>query len=584
MPQQFVRKLAISRSAADLPADAAVPCTLATPTAVQRDDGGEVLDCSAAGVDLTRAPLPLIVGHDQTRLAVGVVENIQADGRRVTGSVRFGTSPEAQQIRADVLAGIHQSLSVGYSHTDDGRQDAQGNLVYRWQPHEVSIVSVPADPNSGFFRSKTTPNNTMNTTNHTAAPAAIDTLAQRAAEISELCTRHAVPGLAAELIRSGADVSFAKDKILSTIAVRDAAAGGHQNTAQPHADTNTSSDASDEKELIVRSLVARMGGKPGGDVIRSTDTVGLTIRALEMAGQRVGSGMSRSDIITRGMGLHGTSDFPALLGAAVNRVLHTYYTHAPVVLKELAKLTNLPDFREKSVIRMGSTPSLELVNEHGEFTGGTVSHASNGWRLFTYGRMIGLTRQALINDDLQAFAELLRSFGQSAARREADELVAALLNPALIDGEALFSTDRNSQITTKLTQAGIGAAVQALRGQRDGGGLVLQEPSTLLVPAALEMTARQLVAEFSPTKAGDVQPYGLSVAVEPRLDASSATAWYLVAGNQSALEYGYLDGNAGIQIDQREGFEVDGLEVKARLDFGCGWVAPVGWVKSLGTV
>lgn len=577
MTQQFVRKLAFSTQPADLPGDAPLPCTLASTTPVQRDDGGgEVLDCSAAGVDLTRAPLPLIVGHDQSRLAVGVVENIQADGRRVTGSVRFGTSPEAQQIRADVLAGIHQSLSVGYSHLNDGRLDAKGNLVYRWQPHEVSIVSVPADPNSGFFRSKTTPNNT-------AMPNTTTTEATDAQEITTLCERHNVGYLAQNLIRSASGLSAAKEIVLQVIADRDRAAGGHHNTTQPHTNTRAS-DAHDEKELIVRSLVARMGGKPNGDVIRSTDTVGLAVRAMESAGQRVGSGMSRSDIITRGMGMHGVSDFPVLLGMAVGRVLHTYYTHAPVVLKELAKLTNLPDFREKSVIRMGKAPSLELVNEHGEFTGGTVSHASNGWRLFTYGRMIGLTRQALINDDLQGFSELLRGFGQSAARREADELVNALLNPALIDGEALFSTDRNSQITTKLTQAGIGAAVQALRGQRDGGGLVLQEPSTLLVPAALEMTARQLVAEFSPTKAGDVQPYGLSVAVEPRLDAASTAAWYLVAGNQSALEYGYLDGNAGIQTSEREGFEVDGLEIKARLDFGCGWVAPAGWVKSLGTV
>ena len=70
--------------------------------------------------------------------------------------------------------------------------------------------------------------------------------------------------------------------------------------------------------------------------------------------------------------------------------------------------------------------------------------------------------------------------------------------------------------------------------------------------------------------------------VEPRLDAASTTGWYLVAGNQASLEYGYLDGNEGIQTMQREGFEIDGLEIKARLDFGCGWTAPVGWVKSTG--
>ena len=175
-------------------------------------------------------------------------------------------------------------------------------------------------------------------------------------------------------------------------------------------------------------------------------------------------------------------------------------------------------------------------------------------------------------------------FAQAAARREADELAAVLLSPNLVDGSELFHADRSSLIDKKLTLAGLGEAVRALRLQKeDDGGLILQEPANLVVPVALEMPARQLVASFAAVTADTVQPYSLNVVVEPRLDVSSTSEWYLVAGNQSALEYGYLDGQQGVQITQRDGFEVDGLEVKARLDFGCGWVAPVGWVKSSGT-
>ena len=190
----------------------------------------------------------------------------------------------------------------------------------------------------------------------------------------------------------------------------------------------------------------------------------------------------------------------------------------------------------------------------------------------------------MVNDDLQGFATLLRKFAQAAARREADELAAILLAPNLVDGSELFHADRSSLVDKKLTLAGLGVAVEALRLQKEGdGGLILQEPANLVVPVALEMTARQLVATFVANTADTVQPYRLGVVVEPRLDVVSKSAWYLVAGNQSALEYGYLDGTQGVQITQREGFEIDGVEVKARLDFGCGWVAPVGWVKSSGT-
>jgi hypothetical protein len=115
-----------------------------------------------------------------------------------------------------------------------------------------------------------------------------------------------------------------------------------------------------------------------------------------------------------------------------------------------------------------------------------------------------------------------------------------------------------------------------------GGGFIIQEPAFLVVPAALETLARQLVAIITPAATTSVQPYGVTVVVEPRLDAFSATAWYLVAGNQSALEYGYLDGATGPQTFTQDGWEVDGTEFKCRLDFGAGWVSPLGWVKSTG--
>lgn len=560
----FTRRLRFEPLAGEIATDAAIPCTIATTGPVSRYGVMEVLDCSAAGVDLSRAPLPLLVAHDTSTLSIGLVENLRPLGDRVVGEVRFAASPEAQQVRADVVAGFHPSLSVGYVLLDQGTP-IEGGLSYRWQPHEVSIVPVPADPAAGFFRSATQ-SNTMTTTTTTVASNE---------EINQLCKRHGIPELATRLLASGADMAQAHRAVLDELAARDYAAGGHLNVRR-----EVRADA-EGRALIVETLVARMGGRPSGDVIRAADMAGLATLALEMAGHRVGTGESRDRIIQRA--LMGTSDFPSLLGAAVGRVLHATYDQLPAPLKAVARLANLPDFREKSVVRLSDAPSLEKVNEHGEFKHGAIADTANAWRLLTYGRIIGLTRQAMVNDDLEGFATMVQKFGQAAARREAEELVAVLLNPSQIDGGDLFDVGRSTLITKKLTLSGLGEAVKALRAQKDlDGGLILQEPGAIVVPSALEMTARQLVASFVATKAGDVQPYTLGVVVEPRLDAASASGWYLVASNQNALEYGYLDGDEGVQITQREGFEVDGLEIKARLDFGSGWVAPVGWVKSTG--
>lgn len=563
---RLLRSIEFERLSDAVAADAPIPCTIATLTPVQRYGMDEVLDCSATGVDLSRSPLPLIVSHDSQQLSIGLVENLRATGDRVVGEVRFASSSEAQQVRTDVIGGIHRNLSVGYVHLDEG-SPIEGGHMYRWQPYEVSIVSVPADPQAGFFRSLNT-TNTMNTTMNTQDREAIE----------GLCTRHGFPDLSRDLIARSASLEHARAAVLDAMDARDLQRRGGSNISMAMA-----SQAPAQRTLIENTMVAAFGGRPNGDVIRSTDFAGLAARTLEMRGEQVSASDSRDRIITRAM--HGTSDFSSLLGSAVGRVLHSIYEEVQAPLKTVARLSNLPDFRARSVVRLGGAPSLERVNEHGEFTYGTLEDTDNGWRLTTYGRILALTRQAMVNDDLQGFATLLSKFAQAAARREADELVAILLTPSLVDGSALFHADRSSLIDKKLTLSGLGGAVKALRLQKEeDGGLILQEPASLVVPVALEMTARQLVASFVANTADAVQPYSLGVVVEPRLDAASTAAWYLAAGNQSALEYGYLDGAQGVQITQREGFETDGLEVKARLDFGCGWVAPVGWVMSSGTV
>ena len=563
MRQLQTLELRFDSSAVGAALDALIPATLATTAPVVRYGTCEVLDCSPAGVDLSRAPLPLIVAHDQSRLAIGVVEQVQALGDRVTGMVRFGLSPEAQQVRADVVAGIHSHVSVGYLTIGEG-VPIDGGFKYRWQPHEVSIVAVPADPAAGFFRS------------HSGVTQMPQLATAEAQAITELCQRHSLASLAPSMITRNLNLSAAREELLEELARRDLAAGGHLNIRPENNST------ADERTLIENTLVARMGGRVEGNVIMSTDCVGLAVRALALSGERVADSDSRDRILQRAF-FQTTSDFPRLLGDAVGRVLHQAYAQAPAALKAVARLANLPDFRTKSVVRLGNAPSLEAVGEHGEFKYGAVNEEANTWKLTTFGRIIGLSRQALVNDDLAGFAGMLTKFGEAASRREAEELVNALLSPPQVDGAALFSTGRSTLITDALGLPGLGKAVLSLRQQKEmDGGLITQEPGTIVVPSALEMSARQLAATFTPAQAGDVQPFSLRVVVEPRLDAASATAWYLVAANQSALEYGYLDGEEGVQTMQREGFEIDGLEIKARLDFGTGWVAPVGWVKSTG--
>ncbi|MGQ3050077.1 MAG: phage major capsid protein [Niveispirillum sp.] len=109
-------------------------------------------------------------------------------------------------------------------------------------------------------------------------------------------------------------------------------------------------------------------------------------------------------------------------------------------------------------------------------------------------------------------------------------------------------------------------------------------PRNLLVPPALETTAEKWLASIAPATAADVNPFSgsLSLVVEPRL--SSATRWYVTAdpGEIDGLEFAYLSGAEGPQVESRSGWDVDGVEIRVILDFGAGFIDHRGWFMNAG--
>ncbi|MFZ4539140.1 HK97 family phage prohead protease [Propionivibrio sp.] len=546
-------------------ADRAVPCVLSTNEAIERGGYSEILDHSPECVDLTRAAdgLALLLNHDQSK-AIGRIDSITNDGSKLRGMARFGTSADAQQAKADVETGILPSLSVGYQISEYQNEANGVQRVTRWSPLEVSLVAIPADTGAGMYRSQTTNGNKMNIQTRSA--------------IESLGATHRLPADFMErMLSSDKTIDQAKDEMLEFIATRDAGGPGRRLPFDEGHQVTASNG-------IANALDARLGIKGSRGDARSL--VEIAVSCLELSGVRNARSMSRNEIATRAM---STSDFPALLADSAGRALAQAYAQSPSPLKAVSRQVSLPDFRSRTVIRLAAAPDLSPVNELGEFTSSYVDEASASYKLATYGKIISLSRQAIVNDDLGGFDSLLRKFGDAASRKEGDLLADLILSNPVIDGLALFHANRSTLLTgagSALASAGIAAAVKALRLQKEiGGGFIQQTPTFLIVPAALELVARQAVFAISPvvTSAANPIEQGLQVIVEPRLDSSSVTAWYLVANSGSnSMEHAYLDGEAGVYIETRNGFETDGMDIKARLDFGCGFVAPTGWIKSAG--
>lgn len=126
---------------------------------VERWGGAEILDHAPSSVDLARLKNggAVLVDHDPCD-QVGVVEECRIEGDRVGRAVvRFGKSERAEEIFQDVVDGIRKHVSVGYRvhkvEVSDPESDSTTYRVTRWEPLEISIVSIPADASVGVGRS-----------------------------------------------------------------------------------------------------------------------------------------------------------------------------------------------------------------------------------------------------------------------------------------------------------------------------------------------------------------------------------------------------------------------------------------------
>lgn len=339
------------------------------------------------------------------------------------------------------------------------------------------------------------------------------------------------------------------------------------------------------------ALAMRYGAKveephPAAADIRNMSVLAMAETILRQKGERTEM-LAKADLVHRAV--HTTSDFPYLLKNSLSKVLVGGYETEPASHAQWVNQTESPDFKEQSRISRSDAPELEKVLEAGEYTYGSFGERQEVFTIAKYGRLFKLSWEALVNDDLGAFSNLLKAFGASARRKEADLVYngtsGLLTNPNMSDGTALFHADHSNIVTSTETLgvATLGEARALMRLQKGQNGAYLNiVPKYLIVPVALESTAEVLLSALAmPDQANPGVPNvkwinSLELVVEPRLDDSDADVCYLAASPTQAdtYEVSYLEGERGLFFEEKPGFESDDLTTKARLTFG---VAPIDW-------
>lgn len=565
-------------------AERTVEVVWSTGAPVKRQDSAgtftEVLSLDPAHVD-TAALIGASVldGHRQDSVdrVLGVVVAATADGREGRATIKI--SERAEAVWNDIKAGILRHVSVGYSVQSwrDGKaaDGSRQRTAVRWTPREVSLVPVPADPGA-TIRSQENEMADIETQDPPADDkldrAAINVEIRKLAGLAKL-DQPTIDGM----VDRGLTVEQARAEMFDRLVQGSGEPIRHHRVDLVHSNDDPAVRATRMQD----ALVSRIQGTAPKDEARpymQVRIVDMAAELLELRGERDLRYTSADTVLQRA--LHTTSDFPNLLTGTGNRVLLASYEAAASPLKAIARQTTIADFRSKTSLRLSEFPALEQVNESGEIKFGSRGEAKESYSLKTFGKLFGISRNALINDDLGAFGDFSRAAGQAAAETEANQLAGLLTansgnGVTMDDTKALFHTDHANKAAsgTVIDVTTIAAARKALRDQKglDGVTPINVVPKYLLVGTAKETEAEKVLADITPAVVGEVNPFAgkLTLLVEPRL---SGNAWRIFADPATApvLEYAYLSSAQGPQMASREGWNILGMEFRVHLDFGCG--------------
>lgn len=252
-----------------------------------------------------------------------------------------------------------------------------------------------------------------------------------------------------------------------------------------------------------------------------------------------------------------TSDFPLLLGDSMNKVLQKAYQQVPDQWRSIVNIATVPDFKEKSILRVSEADDLEEVKEEGEYRDSTLDESQEKYKLSIFGRTFSVGYRAIINDDLDAIRKQPDRFGKAASRLLNLLVFKNILeaNPTMGDAKALFHADHGNLGNAALAEASLTAAITAMRNQTDEkGNKIVVTPRYLVVPNELEWTARKLLqsaqvpsagnaaASFAPNDDNVLRDVGLVPIICPWL--TDANDWYLIADPATidTIEVGFLRG------------------------------------------
>lgn len=404
------------------------------------------------------------------------------------------------------------------------------------------------------------------------------------------------------LANASMTIEQAQARLLARVGTGASPLGDAANTGR----VEVTADETDKRiARSVQGILARAGAITGAEAeaarqdnpVARQSLISLAEESLIRSGVNTRA-MSRDQIAAQVLAVQTTSDFPILLENTLHKMLLNAYRLQAFTWQRFCATGTLSDYRPHSRYHLGSFSSLKGVNEAGEYENGILSDGNKetiqGSRK---GRILQITPEVLVNDDLSAFTRPTQALGQAAGRTIENDVYALFaLNsgsgPTMSDGNPLFHASHGNIAATggAPTIPIIEAMRQQMGAQKDPGSNDFLDivPQIWLGPQSLGGTAREVngmqfndESQKNQNRPNIVRGLFGDVIDTPRL---TGTPWYMLAdfNIEPVFEVGFLDGVQTPTLEQEKNFRTDGLSWKVVHRYGVAAVGYKGAVKNAG--
>ncbi len=296
-------------------------------------------------------------------------------------------------------------------------------------------------------------------------------------------------------------------------------------------------------------------------------------------------GLKEQGYTSRLIELAATTDFPGVLRDAMNKAVLTGYRSVPKQWEPFTRKRNAPDFKTLYATRVSDNQNLLLVNEGEDYQDSTKSEQEESYHVHKFGRIFGITFEALVNDDTGQLLRSIETWGKATTNTQNALFATRLINAdsleLLSDGCAVITSACSIvNVATNTLASCIGTAVtqMALQTDLNGNPIIVTAVKMAVGPVkwseAQEVTKSAYKIGGTNLEARDkrftqIEPYMVN-------GLGTSTKTFLFDA-EPCIEIAYLQGKEEPDImeavpNSGAGFSKDILQYRDRLVYEIHWI------------